>query len=177
MAATFSAVKVQVSVIDYQESWAAWLGSDTIASAAWTVSGATKVGESNTTTATTVRISGGTAGTPATAKCHIVMATGYEDERTIELAIVASLEARQIVKATGATMAIPAPTWSDLSGDEIASYTWSAASGLTIASGGSTATVKISGGTAGSDYALTCTITTTSGQVDARVITVQVRDR
>jgi hypothetical protein len=176
-AATYSEVKVQAAVLDYRLDWSAWLGTDTIASSTWTVTGATKNTENNTTTTSTVRVSAGSAGTPATALCTITTTAGYIEVRSIELQIVSALVAREVLKAPGATMAIPAPTWSDLGSDTISTYTWSAAAGLTIASGGSTATVVVSGGTAGVDYALTITITTTGGQTDARVITVQVRDR
>jgi len=180
MAATYREVKVASAILDYQLNWAAWLtaqSNDTISAVDWVVTGATEGTNSNTTTTATVRISAGTAGTLATAKCTITTAAGLIDVRSIELSIVASLEATQVVKAPGATMAIPAPTWSDLGGDTISTYSWSAAAGLTIASGGSTATVKVSGGTAGVDYALTCAIVSSSGQEDSRVITVQVRDR
>lgn len=176
MAATYSEVKVQAAILDYRLDWSAWLGGDTISTASWTVTGATKVTENSTTTTATVRISGGTPGVAATAKCTITTAAGLVEVRSIELAIVARLEAKQIAKAPGATMAIPAPTW-DVGSDSISSYAWSVASGLTIASGGSTATVKISGGTVGADYALTCHIVTSGGQEDERVISVQVRDR
>jgi len=70
-----------------------------------------------------------------------------------------AIVAREIVKAPGETISVPAPTWSDLNGDTAASYSWAAATGLTIASGGPSATVGNSGGTAGMDYALTCTMT------------------
>ena len=72
---------------------------------------------------------------------------------------------------------MPAPSWNDLNGDAVAGYSWAAAAGLSISGSTTSATVVITGGTAGVDYALTCTITTASGQIDARVITVQVRDR
>lgn len=177
MGATYTEVKVAASILDYQLDWSAWLDGDTISASSWTVTGATKANESNTTTTSTVRISAGSAGSTATAACTITTTGGLVEVRSIELRIVASLEARQIGKAPGATMAIPAPVWDDLGGDPIASYSWSAAAGLTIASGGSTATVMISGGTAESDYALTCAIITVGGQEDSRVITVRVRER
>jgi hypothetical protein len=177
MAATYTEVKVAASVLDYRFDWSAWLGSDTIDTAAWAVTSATKDSENATTTTSTVRVSGGTAGTSATLKNTITTAAGLLEVRSIELQIVASIIAREVVKAPGATKAIPAPTWSDLGGDPISTYTWSAASGLTIGSGGSTATVVVSGGTAGVDYALTCAIETAGGQEDSRVILVQVRER
>ncbi len=177
MAATYTETKVASAILDYQINWATWLGTDTISTADWVVTGATEGTNGTTTTTATVRVSAGTAGSTATLKCTITTAAGLIEVRSIELAIVASIQATQVLKAPGATMAIPAPTWSDIGGDTISTYTWSAGTGLTIASGGSTATVKVSGGTAGSDYALTCAIVTSGGQEDSRVITVQVRDR
>lgn len=76
------------ATLDYSENWADpsdnWLGADTIVSSAWTVSaGLTKVSETNTTTTTTVWLSGGTDGADYTATCHVVTAGGREDERTL----------------------------------------------------------------------------------------------
>lgn len=167
--------KIVGATLDYRLDWSAYLGADMISSVAWTVSGATAGAASNTTTTATQRISGGSAGTTATARCAITTAAGVVDARTINIDIVASLVAREVLKSPAATIPIPAPTWTDLGSDPISTYAWSAASGLTIASGGSSATVVVSGGTAGQDYDLTCTVTTSAGQVDARVIRVQVR--
>lgn len=126
-----------------------------------------------------MRVSGGTVGTPAKLVCHIVGASGLEYERTIELTIVAEVFAGDpIRKAPAEVLAVPAPTISDLNGDTVASYAWSAAAGLTVVSGYATAaTTRISGGTLGSDYSLTCTLTLTSGQIFPCVIPVQVRER
>ena len=176
MTATFERDKVQGAMIDYRFDWSALLGADTISSASWSVSGVTAGATASTTTTTTQRASGGTVGTPATITSHIVTAAGYEYEVTLALTILASKQVNAFRKAPGEVLPVPAPTWSDLGTDTVSSYSWSAASGLTIASGGSSATVVISGGTAGMDYALTCTMTTTSGQIDAGVIKVQVRD-
>ena len=168
--------KVVGATLDVRFDWSALLGSDTIASVAWSVSGVTAGATSNTTTTATQRISGGSAGTTATVECTITTAASYVYVRTVAITVVTAIVAREIVKAPGETIAVPAPTWSDLGSDTAASYSWAAATGLTIASGGSSATVVISGGTAGMDYALTCTMTTTAGQIDARVVTIQVRD-
>ena len=176
MAATWGTTKAQGATLDYS---IALDNGDTIASAAWTVTGATKVSESFSTTAASVRVSGGTVGTPAKLVCHIVGASGLEYERTIELTIVAEVFAGDpIRKAPAEVLAVPAPTISDLNGDTVASYAWSAAAGLTVVSGYATAaTTRISGGTLGSDYSLTCTLTLTSGQIFPCVIPVQVRER
>jgi len=176
MAATYTTTKAQGATLDYSIPLA---NGDTIASAAWTVTGATKVSESFSTTAASVRVSGGTVGTPAKLVCHIVGASGLEYERTIELTIVAEVFAGDpIIKAPAEVLAVPAPTISDLNGDTVASYAWSAAAGLTVVSGYATAaTTRISGGTLGSDYSLTCTLTFTSGQILPCVYLVQVRER
>ena len=56
--------KAATEVLDYQEDWSDWLGSDTISSSAWAVAtGATADSDSNTTTTATVFVSGGTLGT------------------------------------------------------------------------------------------------------------------
>ncbi len=175
MAATYTTTKAQGATLDYSVSLD---NGDTIASAAWTVTGATKVSESYSSTAAVVRVSGGTAGTPAKLVCHIVGASGLEYERTIEPTILATLELDPITKAPAEVLAVPAPTITDLGGDTVASYAWSASTGLTVVSGyTTTATTRISGGTLGSDYALTCTLTLTSGQIAVYSIPVQVRER
>ena len=176
MAATYTTTKAQGATLDYQVPLA---NGDTIASAAWTVTGATKVSETSSTTAASVRVSGGTVGTPAKLVCHIVGASGLEYERTIELAIVAeTLVGDPIIKAPAEVLAVPAPTISDLNGDTVSGYAWSASAGLTVVSGyASAATTRLSGGTLGSDYSLTCTLTLTSGQILPCVILVQVRER
>ena len=175
MAATYTTTKAQGATLDYQVPLA---NGDTIASAAWTVTGATKVSETYSTDAASVRVSGGSVGTPAKLVCHIVGASGLEYERTIELAIVAETVLDPIIKAPAEILAVPAPTISDLNGDTVSTYAWSASAGLTVVSGyASAATTRLSGGTLGSDYSLTCTLTFTSGQILPCVYLVQVRER
>ncbi len=162
MAATWGTTKAQGATLDYSIPLA---NGDTIASAAWTVTGATKVSESSSTTAASVRVSGGSVGTVAKLVCHIVGASGLEYERTIELVIVAeTLVGDPMIKAPAEVLAVPAPTICDLNGDTVSGYT-------------TTATTRISGGTLGSDYSLTCTLTFTSGQIAVYSIPVQVRER
>jgi hypothetical protein len=85
--------------------------------------------------------------------------------------------------------------WADVieRGDSLASAVWDVPTGMTkvseglngadmIDSGitypaGEVAIVRVSGGTAGTDYTLTCTVTTASGDVDERSITAAVRER
>ena len=177
MAATWGTTKAQGETTDYSIPLA---NGDTIASAAWTVTGATKVSETYSTTAASVRVSGGSVGTVAKLVCHIVGASGLEYERTIELTITAEfiIGDTPIRKAPAEVLAVPAPTITDLGGDTVASYAWSASTGLTAVSGyTTTATTRISGGTLGSDYSLTCTLTFTSGQILPCVYLVQARER
>lgn len=73
--------------------------------------------------------------------------------------------------------------WLTNEGDTAASVAWLVPAGLTqvsnpaptFASG--KATVWLSGGTAGTDYLVTCRMTTTGGRVDDRSIRIQIRDR
>lgn len=72
--------------LDYTVDWEDWLDSDTIASVTWTVpTGLTKESQSNTTTAATVWLSGGTAGTDYAVVCHIVTVAGRLDDRTLTI--------------------------------------------------------------------------------------------
>ena len=83
-------VKDPLAIRDYQLDWSTYLaGADTISSASWSVSpsGPTIVTSSNTTTTTTARVSGGTAGTEYTLTCHVVLASGQEDDRSITIQI------------------------------------------------------------------------------------------
>lgn len=67
--------------------------------------------------------------------------------------------------------------WSDWLGatDTIASATWTVPDGLTEDSSTettTTATIWLSGGTAGASYALVCRVVTTEGRTDDRTITI-----
>ena len=71
--------------------------------------------------------------------------------------------------------------WSDLLGDDtITSSEWVASDGITIDSNSfadTAATVWLSGGTVGQDYAVTNHITTDGGREDDRTITIMVRQK
>ncbi len=85
--------------------------------------------------------------------------------------------------------------WQDVieRGDTLSSATWTVPTGLTKVSeginaaamidegvtypAGHVATVRISGGTAGTDYTIVCRVTTGAGDIDDRSITVAVRER
>lgn len=74
--------------LDYKFDWSAWLSSmgdsDTISSSTWTVpAGITKGATSNTTTITTVWLSGGTDGAVYNVVNRIVTAAGRTEERTL----------------------------------------------------------------------------------------------
>ena len=74
--------------------------------------------------------------------------------------------------------------WSDwlASGEEIATSTWQSLDGLVIETSGFTGTfavVWVSGGTAGTTYRLTNTMTTNNSpaRIDQRTITIKVQER
>ena len=74
------------AVLNYSIDWETWLSSDTISTSSWTVdTGITKDSDSNTTTATSVVVSAGTAGTTYELTNSVVTAAGYEDDRTIRI--------------------------------------------------------------------------------------------
>lgn len=71
--------------------------------------------------------------------------------------------------------------WSaDLDGDTIATSTWTVPSGITKDSDTNTtttATIKLSGGTLGSDYALVNRITTAAGRTLDKTLTFRIRGK
>jgi hypothetical protein len=80
------------AVLDYQVNWDvpfdSWLAGDTIAGVVWTVApGLTQVSQANSTTAATIWLSGGTAGTTYQVACRITTAAGRTDERTFRIAV------------------------------------------------------------------------------------------
>lgn len=65
-------------------------------------------------------------------------------------------------------------------GETISSYVLTVPTGITKDSDSQNSgvvTVKLSGGTAGTTYAVACKITTSAGNVDKRTMDIQVRDR
>lgn len=80
-----SYVKDPAAVLDYSINWTDWLpDGDTITTSTWTAdAGITMDSDSNTTTAATVWVSGGTVGESYNLVNHIVTADGREDDRTI----------------------------------------------------------------------------------------------
>jgi len=79
------------AILDYVFDWTAWLAADadTIASHTITVpTGITLVTSSNTTTAATAWLSGGTVGVEYDIGCEITTAGGRVDERTISVHVV-----------------------------------------------------------------------------------------
>lgn len=76
------------AVLDYEFDWAAWLGTDTIASHTVTAAtGLTVESSTATTTAVTAWLSGGSVGTSYAVTCHIVTAAGREDDRTVTVTV------------------------------------------------------------------------------------------
>jgi hypothetical protein len=78
------------AVLDYAIDWSHWLGTDTIATSAWTITASgplplEKVRDTHTTTVATVWLSGGCAGGRYKATNRITTAGGRTEDRTIEL--------------------------------------------------------------------------------------------
>jgi hypothetical protein len=74
--------------IDTGWDWSAWLGTDTITASSWTVpTGLTSVDESNTTTTTTIWLTGGTHGQDYSLVNQITTAGGRIDQRTIKVQV------------------------------------------------------------------------------------------
>jgi hypothetical protein len=81
-------IKDPDAVLDYQVDWSSWLDTDTISTSVWTVpAGITEDSESETTTAATIWVSGGTAGTDYDLVNEIVTAGGRTDNRTITIQV------------------------------------------------------------------------------------------
>jgi len=81
-------IKDPQAILDYQINWASWLGADTISTSTWTVpAGITKVSDSNTTTTTTIWLSGGTVDTDYDIVNHIKTVGTREDDRTIHIQV------------------------------------------------------------------------------------------
>ena len=75
--------------LDYRVDWSAWLNGDTVATVAWTVpTGLTKTSETNTTTAATVWLEGGTAGVDYRIVCRITTAAGRIADRSFVVRVV-----------------------------------------------------------------------------------------
>ena len=76
------------AVLDYTFDWSPWLDvGETISTHTATVVGATRDSSTNSTTAVTVWVSAGTAGTTATVTCRVVTSANRTDERTLNLRI------------------------------------------------------------------------------------------
>lgn len=75
-------------VLDYRLNWSARLAGDTIVSSTWTVpSGITKDSDENTTTATTIWLSGGTLKANYALMNRIVTAAGRTMDQTVEIRV------------------------------------------------------------------------------------------
>jgi hypothetical protein len=78
------------ATLDYQIDWSDWLGTDTISSSDWTVpTGITEATHTNTTTTSTIWLSGGTAGNTYECINRIVTADSpaRTDDRTIYIIV------------------------------------------------------------------------------------------
>jgi len=76
------------AILDYVVDWAAWLDTDTIATVTWTVpTGLTQTAVSNTTTTSTIWVSGGTVGQVYEVGVRITTAGGRTQDETFRIRI------------------------------------------------------------------------------------------
>lgn len=77
------------AVLDYVVNWATWLGADTISASTWEVpAGLTQpFSASNTTTAATVWLGGGTVSTTYEVVNHITTTSGRQNDATLHIYI------------------------------------------------------------------------------------------
>lgn len=74
--------------LDYSIDWSVWLGTDTIATSAWSVPAGLAFGiTASTATTATVWLAGGTAGRTYDVTNTITTAAGRTDQRTIRIAV------------------------------------------------------------------------------------------
>lgn len=86
LSTSFRATKDPSAILDYTFDWSAFLGTDTIATSVWTVpTGITQTAETETTTTTTVWLSGGTVDANYVVVNTITTAGGRTDQRTITI--------------------------------------------------------------------------------------------
>lgn len=107
--------KEATETLDFQINWADWLGALTISSSAWTVpSGITEVTNSNTTTTTLIRLSGGTWAESYELVSTITASNGEIESRSLTIKIQRSVAycstsefRRRATQATVATLPNP----------------------------------------------------------------------
>lgn len=82
-------IKDPNAVLDYSIEWSKWLGSDQIATSAWTGSDPALeiTNESNTATRTTVWLSGGAVGQSYTVTNQITTVGGRTDDRSFTIQV------------------------------------------------------------------------------------------
>lgn len=85
---TYDGEKDPDETIDFAFNWAAFLGTDTIATATFSLpDGLTQVSTSNTTKTATIFVSGGTAGYSYRITCRITTAGGRTKDKTIRIKV------------------------------------------------------------------------------------------
>ncbi len=81
-------VKDPDAILDYGFDWSLWLDTDTISTSTWIVpAGLTKDSQTNTTTTTTVWLSGGADGVTYSIINRITTVAGRGDDRTMTIAV------------------------------------------------------------------------------------------
>ena len=185
--------KAPQDVIDFSELWGNWLiGSDTIVSAAWAAdSGLTIMSSSFTPTSTTVIVSGGTAGQIYALRGAIATGAGRIEVRSALVYVLtcnpssasppskAAMQCFRIAPKNPNSVVDVQISWASYlaPGDYIVTSNWLGPGGIGLGSSTYTqnsASVRVSGGISGINYAITNVITTATGQTQVRRVEVEV---
>ena len=185
--------KAPQDIVDFSEAWGNWLiGSDTIVSAAWAAdSGLTILSSSLTPTTTTVFVSGGTAGQIYALRGAIATAAGRIEVRSALVYVLtcnpssasppskAAMQCFRVTPKNPGSVVDVQISWSSYlaPGDYIVTSNWLGPGGIGLGSSTYTqnsASVRVSGGISGINYAITNVITTATGQTQVRRVEVEV---
>ena len=185
--------KAPQDIVDFSESWSNWLiGSDTIVSTAWAADpGITIVSSSFTATTTTVVISGGTAGQIYALRGAIATGSGRIELRSALVYVLtcnpssasppskAATQCFRVAPKNPASAVDVQISWASYlaANDYIVSSSWIGPGGIGVGSSTYTlnsASVRVSGGVSGTNYAITNIITTALGQTAVRRVEVEV---
>ena len=185
--------KAPQDIIDFSEVWGNWLiGSDTIVSASWAAdSGLTILSSSFTATTTTVFVTGGIAGQIYALRGAIATAAGRIELRSALVYVLtcnpnsasppskAAIQCFRIAPKNPASVVDIQISWASYlaPGDYILNSSWFGPGGIGLGSSTYTqnsASVRVSGGISGTNYAITNLITTALGQTAVRRVEVEV---
>ena len=185
--------KTSNEFLDYTIDWSKWLASgDSLTSSTWTITQIETVEEgdpgpltgsvqTNTTTMATIWLADGIVGESYDITNSIKTSAGRQEDRTIRILIIDAAVEKTFFKDPNAVLdyTVDWSLWMT-SGDSISSVDWTVESGLLDAqetNDADSATIWLSGGTAGTAYKIVSQITTADTRIAERAFEVQIIDR